>query len=47
MSLQLVKIYSSRCVFIDKKRHKIYTSPITEEARIILDWNNRNIPAND
>jgi hypothetical protein len=45
MSLELVKLYNGKAVFIDKKRNKIYSNNIAPEAKEILSYFNR-IPAN-
>lgn len=46
MSLEFVKVYNGHVVYVDKKSHQIVSAPIDPESQMILDWNNRNIPAN-
>lgn len=42
--MELVKVTNQHAIF--KQGNQIIMKPLDEEAKAILDWNNKNIPAN-
>lgn len=43
--MKLIKITDNFVIFKDK--NKIISKPLNLDAKRVLDWNNRNIPANE
>ena len=43
--MQLIKTTKNFAIYRDGKR--IICKPLNNRGRKVLDWNNRNIPAND
>lgn len=42
--MELVRLTQDFAIFKDGKRY--IAKPLTRQARKVLDWNNKNIPAN-
>lgn len=42
--MELVKVTNQHAIF--KQGDQIIMKPLDEKAKSILDWNNKNIPAN-
>lgn len=42
--MQLIKITNNFAIFRDG--NQIISKPLNQQAQAILDWNNKNIPAN-
>lgn len=45
--VMLIKVYSGGVVYLNRKTNRIFTAPLNPEAKVMLDWYNRHIPANN